>query len=85
MIDLRAGTPHVACPIHKKTFALESGDCLSDPGAYHVLTFRAKAIDDRVFVELPSPQDLDEVLETSKTEIHNGGCGGACGEEVHKW
>ena len=51
-MNLRAGTPHVSCPIHKKTFALESGDCLSDPGAYHVLTFRAKAVDGRIFVEL---------------------------------
>ena len=43
------------------------------------------ALNALLYANRPPPEDLDEVLETSKTEIHDGGCGGACGEEVHKW
>jgi hypothetical protein len=30
-------------------------------------------------------EDLDSVLATEKTEIHDHGCGGSCGEEKYKW
>ena len=79
------GEPSVACPVHKKTFNLKSGRSISDPDSYHVLTFRVKAEHGHVFVQLPSEADLDAVLATEKTEIHDHGCGGSCGEEKFKW
>jgi NAD(P)H-dependent nitrite reductase small subunit len=46
------GTPKVACPLHKKTFSLEDGKCLSgDAGA--VETFGVQVRDGWVFLELP--------------------------------
>jgi nitrite reductase (NADH) large subunit len=50
------GTPKVACPMHKKTFSLRDGACLSgDP--LRVATFPVKVEGDRVLVELP-PQEV---------------------------
>ena len=53
LIGDKNGTPSVACPIHKKTFALDSGAGISDP-EFNILSFRTKAEGGHVFVELPS-------------------------------
>ncbi len=39
--------PFVACPMHKKAFALEDGACLNDPD-YSVKTYAVKIEDSRV-------------------------------------
>ena len=57
------GTPKVACPLHKKTFCLESGSCLSGED-YEVLTFPVKIEGDDVYIELPPQALLDAVLAT---------------------
>ncbi len=57
------GTPKVACPLHKKTFCLESGSCLSGED-YEVLTFPVKTEGDDVYLELPPQALLDAVLAT---------------------
>eukprot|EP01051_Picozoa_sp_SAG22_P003108 SAG22_NODE_147_length_17533_cov_46.384536_7_plen_89_part_00 len=50
-------------------FALKTGECLSDPGAYHILTFRAKSVGGKVLVELPPARGLDEILETAARQV----------------
>jgi nitrite reductase (NADH) large subunit len=51
------GIPKVACPLHKKTFSLESGECLSgDP--FRVQVFPVRVEGDDVFVLLPSANEL---------------------------
>ena len=53
IIGDQQGIPKVACPLHKKTFSLESGECLSgDP--YSVEVFPVRVEGDDVFVQLPS-------------------------------
>ncbi len=51
-----AGAPKVACPLHKKTFDLRTGACLSgDP--LEIATFPVRIDGDHVLVELPpAPQ-----------------------------
>lgn len=57
------GTPKVACPLHKKTFSLESGACLSgDP--YQIETFSVRVIGDDVQLELPRAEQLAGSLAT---------------------
>jgi nitrite reductase (NADH) large subunit len=57
MIGDNQGIPKVACPLHKKTFSLESGECLSgDP--YRVDVFPVRVEGDDVYVELPSEKEL---------------------------
>jgi nitrite reductase (NADH) large subunit len=55
------GTPKIACPFHKRTFALDSGRCLSGEGA-DITTFPVKVENDVVYVELPAVAELEELL-----------------------
>jgi len=41
--------PKVACPFHKKTFSLLSGECLSGDD-YHIKTYPVKVLDGKVYV-----------------------------------
>jgi nitrite reductase (NADH) large subunit len=52
-----AGTPKVACPLHKKTFDLETGACLSGE-SLEIATFPVRVEGDDVLVELPPVEDL---------------------------
>jgi nitrite reductase (NADH) large subunit len=71
MIGDQNGIPKVACPVHKKTFALESGKCLSGED-YSVQVFEVKVDGDDVYLLLPPIEELDAVLATEKT------CNGSC-------
>ncbi len=51
--------PKVACPLHKKTFSLQTGQSLSDP-EYQIATFPVKIDGRDVFLELPSVEVLDQ-------------------------
>lgn len=63
-----AGVPKVACPLHKKTFSLQTGECLSGD-EYELQTFRVTTANGRVLLELPSPEAL---------EGRTAGCGRKC-------
>lgn len=41
--------PKVACPFHKKTFSLATGECLSGD-EYQIKTYPVKVIEGRVFI-----------------------------------
>jgi nitrite reductase (NADH) large subunit len=71
MIGDQNGKPKVACPVHKKTFSLESGQCLSGED-YSVRVFPVKVEDDDVYLQLPPAEELDAILATEKT--FNGSC-----------
>jgi nitrite reductase (NADH) small subunit len=51
MIGTMGDVPKVACPFHKKTFSLETGDCLNDDSCGHLKTYPIKIEDGRVFVQ----------------------------------
>jgi nitrite reductase (NADH) large subunit len=55
--------PKVACPLHKKTFSLETGESLQGE-EYKIRTFRVKVESGKVYVELPPPEGLDSVMST---------------------
>ncbi|MBM3226745.1 MAG: nitrite reductase small subunit NirD, partial [Candidatus Tectomicrobia bacterium] len=55
--------PKVACPLHKKTFSLESGACLSGE-SYTVEVFPVRVEGNVVSLELPAPDMLDALLAT---------------------
>ena len=59
----QSGTPKVACPLHKKTFSLETGESLQGED-YDIRTFPVKVEDGNVFLELPPTKILDELLAT---------------------
>lgn len=57
------GIPKVACPLHKKTFSLETGESLQGE-EYHIETFPVKVENGEVFLELPPTDVLDQRLAT---------------------
>lgn len=63
------GVAKVACPLHKKTFALEDGRCLSGD-ALAIATFPVRVVGDEVEVALPPAATLDAALATERVRIH---------------
>jgi len=63
MIGDAGGQPKVACPLHKKTFSLENGQCLSGDDI-NVRTFPVKVSADQVLLDLPPTEVLDQLLAT---------------------
>ena len=55
------GIAKVACPLHKKTFALDSGSGISDP-ELSIATFPVEVRNGEIYVELPSPEALADQL-----------------------
>ena len=49
MIGSLGDEPKVACPFHKKTFSLKTGECLNDDG-YQIATFPIRVEDGMVYV-----------------------------------
>jgi NAD(P)H-dependent nitrite reductase small subunit len=60
--------PKVACPLHKKTFSLLSGEGLNDP-EYRIRTFSVQIKDDQIWVRLPPAQLLAQELACSKAHV----------------
>jgi nitrite reductase (NADH) large subunit len=58
-----SGTPKVACPLHKKTFSLESGESLQGE-PYRIRTFPVRVDGDNVYLDLPPVEVLDQILAT---------------------
>ncbi len=54
------GLPKVVCPMHKKSFSLETGEGLSDP-TYSISTFPVEIREGRIFIDLPSEDDMDKL------------------------
>ena len=57
------GTPKVACPLHKKNFSLETGECTTGDD-YSIRTFPVKVEGQDVYLELPPQDVLDSLLAT---------------------
>jgi nitrite reductase (NADH) large subunit len=58
-----AGAPKVACPLHKKTFSLDTGEALQGE-EYRIRTFPVRVEGDQVQLRLPTEEQLDELLAT---------------------
>lgn len=58
-----AGTPKVACPLHKKTFSLKTGESLQGE-EYQIRTFPVRIDGDDVLLQLPPTDVLDGELAT---------------------
>ncbi len=56
MIGTRGDEPKVACPFHKKTFSLVSGQCLSGDECA-IKTYPVKTADGWVYIYVSEPQE----------------------------
>lgn len=76
ILGTQQGEPKIACPLHKRTFSLETGACLS--GQQHtVKVFPVRVVGDEVQLFLPPEQQLDALLATELHAIRAAPC--ACG------
>jgi nitrite reductase (NADH) large subunit len=66
------GVPKVACPQHKKTFSLRTGECLSDEG-YAIQTFPVKVEAGWVYLELPEEGHMQAQLESASADCTRAG------------
>jgi len=66
--DAKSGAVYVSCPMHKRNFALTTGECLNDD-SFSILTFEVKADGDDILLLLPESEELDAVIGTSKWMI----------------
>ena len=72
LIGDQAGEPKVACPLHKKTFSLESGACLSGEN-YRVRVFPVRVEDGEVFLGVTAEEGEPDAAVASC----RSGCVGA--------
>jgi nitrite reductase (NADH) large subunit len=63
MVGDQDGTPKVACPVHKKTYSLETGAGLNDK-EFSIQVFPVKIEGDDVYLQLPSVEELDANFAT---------------------
>ncbi len=73
IIGDESGTPKVACPLHKKQFALEDGHQLD--GDLSLITFPVKIDGDNVMVELPSEEEVNAILGTHGLRVKHTSSG----------
>jgi NAD(P)H-dependent nitrite reductase small subunit len=60
----QAGAPKVACPLHKKTFDLKTGECLSGE-ALSIETFPVRVEGNELWAELPPIAELEAACVAS--------------------
>jgi nitrite reductase (NADH) small subunit len=60
----RAGRPKIASPIYKQNFALDTGECLDDPGV-RLLTYRVRILNENVEV----CEQVTEALRSGNAEM----------------
>jgi nitrite reductase (NADH) large subunit len=70
LIGDQAGQPKVACPQHKKTFSLKTGECLSGD-QLKVRTFPVKIDGDGVYLELPSEAEIEKLMPVTRCDLHD--------------
>ena len=61
-------TPKVSCPLHKKPFSLETGECLSGE-PYALKVFPVRVAGDGVYLLLPPARQLDALLATRMRSV----------------
>jgi NAD(P)H-dependent nitrite reductase small subunit len=73
IVGEKNGAPKVACPLHKKQFALDTGEGIEDE-SLNILTFPIKVENDRVLTELPAIPELDAILGTHGLRVQKSDC-----------
>jgi NAD(P)H-dependent nitrite reductase small subunit len=65
----QGGVPKVACPLHKKTFDLKTGACLT-ADAPPIATFPVRVENGDVWVELPPAEELETAAAMAACAAH---------------
>jgi nitrite reductase (NADH) small subunit len=57
MIGTQGDDPKVACPFHKRTFSLKTGECLNAEGCGSIKTYPVKVEEGKVFIAVEGEAD----------------------------
>ncbi|KAF9509211.1 hypothetical protein BS47DRAFT_1377626 [Hydnum rufescens UP504] len=68
--DDSKGNVYVSCPLHKRNFKLDDGECLNDSD-FAILAFEVKEEDGFLLIKLPESDELDGTIGTSKWMVRN--------------
>ena len=75
-----SGVAKVACPLHKKQFALDGGGEIG--GDLQLITFPVKIEAGKVLVELPNTLELDAILGTQGLRVNQSSCIDIAGDAI---
>jgi nitrite reductase (NADH) large subunit len=75
------GVSKVACPLHKKTFALDGGEEIGE-GDLKIMTFPVKIDGENVLVELPNELEIDAILGTNGLRVTKSECVDIAGDAL---
>ena len=75
-----SGVAKVACPLHKKQFALKDGGEIG--GDLRLITFPVKIENDEVLVELPNTLEVDAILGTRGLRVQKSECIDISGDAI---
>jgi len=64
IVGTQGEIPKVTCPLHKKAFSLQTGECISGE-EFSAKVFPVKVVQDNVYLLLPPKDQLDALLATS--------------------
>lgn len=92
------GAMHVSCPLHKRNFRLDTGECTND-AELGVMAFEVRVEGEEVYVQLPPLAELEEVIGTEKWMTKEGsaaefgrppasttaGCASGCSDPKLEW
>lgn len=76
-----SGVAKVACPLHKKNFALADGEEIGE-GDLKLITFPVKIEGDEVKVELPAEPEVDAILGTNGLRVTKSECVDIAGDAL---
>jgi NAD(P)H-dependent nitrite reductase large subunit/NAD(P)H-dependent nitrite reductase small subunit len=80
MLGDHCGVPKVACPMHKKTFSLQTGEGLSDP-SFRIAAFPVEIRDGSVYVLItPAARDRAAAQASGSCSAHAEETGGTASE-----
>lgn len=90
--DSGDGGLHVSCPLHKRNFKLDTGECTND-GELGVMAFEVKAVGEEILVLLPPLLELEAAIGTTKwaTRAKNtkpaatSACESGCSDPALSW
>ena len=68
MLGSQNGEPKIACPFHKKTFSLATGECLSGDEC-SIKTYPVKVVHNTVFIGMPpTPKGEEEIISLNNDD-----------------
>ncbi len=71
LIGKQGDIPKVACPLHKNTFSLQTGEHLGGNCAYHLRTYPIRVVDQEIQICLQDESPSSSATQTTQCETQH--------------